>query len=79
MNALLLASDYFLKWLAKQIFFSFQNDPDLAVSPQDGMNGTPSSMATRASSDDAFYDAMDDDFIQVSKYSIHFHSQNYFP
>ena len=77
MNALLLASDYFFEMVGNQNFFSFQNDPDLAVSPQDGMNGTPSSMATRASSDDAFYDAMDDDFIQVSKYLIYFDSPNY--
>ena len=65
--------------VGNQNFFPFQTDPDLAGTPQDGMNGTPSSMATRASSDDAFYDAMDDDFIQVSEYSIHFYSQNYFP
>ena len=34
-------------------------------SPDPGQNGTPSSVVTRASSDDVFYDAMDDDYLQV--------------
>ena len=37
----------------------------IELAGQIGVQGTPSSLATRASSEDVFYDAMDDDFIQV--------------